>query len=72
MNKSLELQFQTAGGATSTLSIDSPIEPVDPAAIKSVMESIIAEDAFVTPTGGLVAIIGARVVARGVEDVEMA
>ncbi|KIL51160.1 DUF2922 domain-containing protein [Jeotgalibacillus campisalis] len=71
MNKSLELQFQTAGGATSTLSIDSPIEPVDPAAIKTVMENIIAEDAFVTPSGGLIGIIGARVVARGVEDVEL-
>jgi len=70
MNKTLELQFQTESGATSTLSVDSPKEPVNPADVKAAMESIIDQDVFVTPTGALVGIKGARVVARGVEDVE--
>jgi len=70
MNKTLELQFQTESGATSTLSVDSPKEPINPADVKAVMENILAQDVFVTPTGALVGIKGARVVARGVEDVE--
>ena len=72
MNKTLELQFLTEGGTTSSLSIDSPKEPVNPAEIKAAMESIIAQNTFVTPTGALVAIKGARVVARDVEEIDLA
>ncbi|TDL31323.1 DUF2922 domain-containing protein [Jeotgalibacillus sp. S-D1] len=72
MNKTLELQFITEEGATSTLSIESPKEPLDPAEVKAAMENILAQDAFVTPTGGLVSIKGARVVERGIEEIELA
>lgn len=72
MNKTLELQFLTEEGATSTFSIEAPKEPVDPAEIKMAMENILAEDAFVTPTGGLVSIKGARVVERGTQEIQLA
>ncbi|PPA70795.1 DUF2922 domain-containing protein [Jeotgalibacillus proteolyticus] len=71
MNKSLEIQFQTEEGATSTLSVESPKEPIDPAVVKAAMESIIAGNAFITPSGALTGIKGARVVMRGTEAVEL-
>ena len=72
MVKTLELQFVTESGASSNLSIDSPNEPLDPAAIQAVMENIIAQDAFVTPTGALVGIKGARLIEREVTPVDFA
>ncbi|KIL45062.1 DUF2922 domain-containing protein [Jeotgalibacillus soli] len=71
MIKTLELQFTTQEGGTSSISIEAPKESIDPAAIKAAMEAIIAGNAFTSPSGGLVAIKGARLVAREVTQVEI-
>ena len=70
MAKVLELQFVTELGKTTKVTIDNPIEPVDPAAVKLAMESIIASDAFYA-NGSLVAIDQARVVERNVTEYEL-
>ncbi|WP_077214919.1 DUF2922 domain-containing protein [Bacillus dakarensis] len=71
MAKVLELNFTTALGKTAKLTVDQPVEPIDPAAIKTAMEAIIASNAFNSTSGDLVAVEGARVVERNVTDYEI-
>ncbi|GAA0604729.1 DUF2922 domain-containing protein [Virgibacillus siamensis] len=69
--KKLELKFLNELGKTVTYSLDKPIEPVDPAAVKAAMDEIINQNAFSTSGGEIVSIKGARVVERNVEDIEL-
>ncbi|OZU88358.1 hypothetical protein CIL03_11960 [Virgibacillus indicus] len=69
--KKLELKFENYDGKTVTYSLDQPVEPVDPAAINAAMDEIIAQNAFMTSGGDLVAKKSARVVERIVEDVDL-
>jgi hypothetical protein len=71
MAKTLELQFGTDLGKVARLTVDNPVEPVDPAALKVAMESIIASNAFFSVYGNLVSVGGARVVERNVTDYEI-
>lgn len=71
MAKSLELQFVTEAGSTSNISLDAPKEPVDPVAVKTAMQAIIASNAFYSAKGKLVAAKGARVVERNVTEYEI-
>jgi hypothetical protein len=71
MAKTLELQFATDLGKIARLTIDNPIEPVDPAAVKLAMESIITSNAFFSSYGNLAAVNGARVVERNVTEYEI-
>jgi Protein of unknown function (DUF2922) len=71
MAKTLELQFATQFGKVAKLNLDAPIEPVDPAAVKTVMETIIADNVFQSSSGALVGIKGARVVERNVTEYEI-
>jgi hypothetical protein len=71
MSKKLELQFVNLEGKTATLSIDDPIEPVEPASVSAAMDTIIATNIFTSTGGDLVAKKGARVVERNVADVEL-
>ncbi|MBG9588031.1 MULTISPECIES: DUF2922 domain-containing protein [Bacillales] len=71
MAKSLEMTFETEMGKQTKLSVDSPKEPIDPAAVKAVMEQIIAANAFDGNGGDLVAAKGARLVERNVTDYEL-
>jgi hypothetical protein len=71
MAKTLELQFVTDLGKTARLTVDNPTEPIDEAAVKLAMESIIAADAFFSNYGNLVAVGGARVIERNVTDYEI-
>lgn len=71
MSKKLELQFINFEGKTATISIDDPIEPVDPAGVSAAMDTIIAANIFVSTGGDLVAKKGARVVERNVAEVEL-
>ncbi|MCM3588311.1 DUF2922 domain-containing protein [Mesobacillus maritimus] len=70
MAKVLELQFVTDLGKTTKITVDNPIEPVDPAAVKLAMETIIASNAFYS-NGTLIAVDRARVVERNVTEYEI-
>ncbi|UOE96236.1 DUF2922 domain-containing protein [Alkalihalobacillus sp. LMS39] len=69
MNKRLELLFQNESGATVTLSLDNPIYPAEPIAIRTAMEGIIMTNCFTSTGGNIVAIKSARIVDRTVEEV---
>jgi hypothetical protein len=71
MAKTLELQFTTDLGRVARLTVDNPNEPVDPAAVKLAMESIVASNAFFSSYGDLVGVSGARVVERNVTEYEI-
>ncbi len=69
--KKLELKFENEDGKTVTYSLDKPIEPVDPEAVKEAMDEIITQDAFTSSGGDLVAKKSARVVERTVEEIAL-
>ncbi|MGJ7919742.1 DUF2922 domain-containing protein [Neobacillus sp. LXY-4] len=71
MAKTLELLFVTDIGKSARISIEQPVEPIDPVQVKLAMEQIIASTAFFTANGNLAAVSGARVVERNVTDYEL-
>lgn len=71
MAKRLELLFRTEAGTTATLGIDDPKEPVAAADIREAMDSILAAEVFYGPSGYYVSKIGARVVERHVETIDI-
>lgn len=71
MAKTLELLFVTENGKQARLTVEQPIEPIDPAVVKAAMEQIIASNAFYSTNGNFTAVGGARVVERNVTDYEL-
>lgn len=71
MAKSLEMTFISELGKPTKLSVDNPIEPIDPAAVKAAMEQIIAANAFEGNSGDLVLAESARLVERNVTEYEL-
>lgn len=69
--KKLELKFLNEDGKTVTYSLEKPVEPVDPATVKSAMDEIISQDVFTTSGGDLVSIKGARLVDHQVTEIEL-
>lgn len=69
--KKLELQFKNEEDRTVTLSLDNPIEPVDPVAVNAAMDNILQQDVFTSASGDLVSKHAARVVERTVTEVEI-
>lgn len=69
MAKTLELQFTNQEGKVARISIDDPIEPVDPAAVSAAMDTILTADVFTSAGGSFVAKKGARVVERNVAEI---
>lgn len=69
--RKLELKFENEDGKTVTYSLDNPIEPADPEAVKAAMDEILNQDTFTSNGGDLVAIKSARIVERTVEDIEL-
>lgn len=69
--KKLELKFENEDGKVVTYSVDNPIEPVDPANVESAMDVILAQNAFTTSGGNLVAKKSARIVDRTVQEIEL-
>ena len=67
--KKLELKFENEDGKTVTYSLEKPIEPVDPEAVKEAMDEIITQNAFTSSGGDLIAKKSARVVDRTVEEI---
>ncbi|MDE5415464.1 DUF2922 domain-containing protein [Alkalihalobacterium chitinilyticum] len=70
MSKKLELVFENELAKNVTISLDNPVYPVDTAAISAAMDEIIAQNAFTSSGGNLVAKKSARVVDRTVETIE--
>ncbi|WP_221563788.1 DUF2922 domain-containing protein [Alkalihalobacillus sp. TS-13] len=71
MAKQIELLFENEEGKTVRLSLDEPVEPVDTIALESAMDQILAENAFVSSGGDLIAKKGARIVERNVTDIPL-
>ncbi len=71
MAKKIDLIFKNEEGRNVTLSLNDPIEPVDPAQISAVMDQVLAEGAFITSGGTLVSKYAARIVERTVENIEI-
>ncbi|GAA0438986.1 DUF2922 domain-containing protein [Lentibacillus halophilus] len=69
--KKLELKFLNQDGRTVTYSLEKPVEPADPVAIKAAMDEIIAQNAFTSSGGDVVSIKEARIVERNVQDIEL-
>jgi hypothetical protein len=69
--RSLEMTFTTAGGSTARITVNNPIDPVPAALVKSVMETIIAKNVFLTPSGPLTGIKEARVVDQTTEEITL-
>ncbi|HWO77384.1 MAG TPA: DUF2922 domain-containing protein [Bacillus sp. (in: firmicutes)] len=70
MAKTLELEFGTQMGKVSRISINDPIEPVDPVAVELAMNTILTQNIFQSNSGDFVSILGARLVERNVTDYE--
>ena len=69
--KKLELKFENEDGKTVTYSLEKPIDPVDPEAVKEAMDEIITQNAFTSSGGDLIAKKSARVVDRTVEEIAL-
>ena len=68
MAKSIELHFDTHLGKVVKLSVDSPIEPIDPVKVKEVMDLIVAKNIFAGNTGTFVSPKEARLVGHIVTE----
>jgi len=71
MAKKIELIFKNELGKNVTLSLDTPIEPVDPVQVALVMDQVITEGVFISSGGALISKYAARVVERKVFDIEV-
>lgn len=69
--KQIELKFENEDGKVVTYALDNPVEPVDPAAVSAAMDVIIAQNAFTSSGGDLVAKKSARIVERYAEEIEL-
>ena len=62
MAKTLDLRFNNAVGKVTRLTVENPKEPIDPIAVKAVMEQIITANVFGGLNGDLVSVNEARLV----------
>jgi hypothetical protein len=72
MAKQVELMFENVEGKTVRITLDTPMEPVDTAAVNAAMDEILAQNALTSSGGDLVAKKGARIVERNVTDIALA
>ena len=71
MAKSIELHFNSSLGKVVKLSVDSPIEPIDPVKVKEVMDLIVTANIFGGNTGTFVSTKEARLVEHNVTEYEI-
>ncbi len=71
MAKVIELHFNSNLGKVAKLTVDNPIEPIDPVKVKSVMETIVAANIFGGKSGTLVGPKEARLVEHNVTEYEL-
>lgn len=67
-NTRLELIFQNQDGKRVTISVQEPRLDVSPEEVEEAMETIMENNVFESNGGDLVAILGARLVTRQVEE----
>lgn len=72
MAKTLELKFLNEEGKVVTVSLNDPVEPADQAAVSAAMDTILAQNAFLSSGGELVSKKEARIVERNVTDIPLA
>ena len=70
MAKTIELLFTNTNGKISKLTVDNPVEPIDPIAVKQVMEQIITANVFTGTNGEFAAAAEARLVEHNVTEFE--
>lgn len=70
--KKLELFFENEEGKTVKFSLDQPIEPVNSETVNAAMEEIIAQNAFESKGGEIVAKKSARLIENVIEEIELA
>ncbi|GGN61262.1 MULTISPECIES: DUF2922 domain-containing protein [Oceanobacillus] len=69
--KRLQMQFENQEGKVVTYTLDDPVEPIDHEAVNEAMDTVIAQNAFNSSGGELVAKRGARVVEQITEEIEI-
>ncbi|RWZ60790.1 DUF2922 domain-containing protein [Halobacillus fulvus] len=69
--KKLELKFLNADERIVTITLDHPVEPVDPALIHAAMDAVIQENCFFSSGGDFMEKKEARIVERNVFDIEL-
>lgn len=72
MAKQLNLRFLNESGKIVTISVNDPVEPVDGTAASQAMDTILAQNAFVSSGGKLVSKKDARLVEHNITDVTLA
>ncbi|MDV2683222.1 DUF2922 domain-containing protein [Alkalihalophilus sp. As8PL] len=71
MARLLELLFENQEGKQVSISIEDPIEPVNPEDIYQVMNTVIEKSVYTSSGGDFVSIRGARITERAVETIEL-
>lgn len=69
--KRIELLFENEEGKTVKYTLDQPTEPVNKETVKSVMDTIIAQNVFDSTGGELVAKKSARLVENVIEEISL-
>jgi len=69
--KKLNLVFLNTEGKSVTLSLNDPVEPADPVAIKDAMNTLIAENVFRSLGGDLTSVKSARISENNTTSVEL-
>ncbi|MDW0117454.1 DUF2922 domain-containing protein [Sporosarcina thermotolerans] len=68
MAKSLQLNFTTAAGKQTSLTVDEPKAGLTPAEVEAAMQEIIASQVFEVDGSFLATVRGARIIGRTVEE----
>ena len=69
--KRLEMRFENQEGKFVTCTLDDPVEPIDHNAVNAAMDVVIAQNAFTSNGGDLVAKRSARVIDQQIEEIEI-
>ncbi|QQY79153.1 DUF2922 family protein [Keratinibaculum paraultunense] len=72
MNKTkLELEFKDEAGKKFILSLDEPRDDLTEIEVKAAMDNILAQNAFFTNGGNIVATAGARVITTTIKELKI-
>jgi len=72
VEKSLELLFVNQQGKLVSITVENPVEPINPEQVSSVMDTILAANVFTSSGGEFVAKHGARLLSSEVTEIPLA